>query len=420
MENNTKCNYCHKEFYLKPSRKNRATFNYCSRSCCSNDKKQRYIGSNNPNHKYDIDINMLKKIDTSFKAWFLGWVLSDGFIKKNGSMGIQIHVRDINVLELIKNAICKDLKIKKTKNRNMVSLTIYSIDIINDIKKMLNMENNEYTLSPNNNINFEYIPDEFKYDFVRGYFEGNGTIRNIFNRKNVQPSCSITSINPNILNTIKSFVTIPSCIMSYKKNNKSYYVLEYRSTNAIDFLGRLYDKNPTYLLQRKREQYLDISNWEPRIPGRIKTIDHIKVHRTRLDAIIPSKANASDSGYDLTIIELIKQDGDMLLFDTGIALEPPTGYYIDVVPRSSISKTGYIMLNSIGIIDQSYRGSIKVALAKIDKTKPDLILPIKIAQIILMPFFNLPIIESQLSDTLRNDGGFGSTNKLIEEVSETR
>ncbi len=364
----------------------------------------------NSNCCYQYDENFFNEIDTEFKAWFLGWILSNGFIEKNDSIKIQIHAKDINVLKLIKNVIRKNLKINKTKNKNILSLKIHSINIVNDIKKMLNIEDNEYKLSLNNNINFEHIPNEFKYDFIRGYFEGNGTIKNTFNNKNVQLSCSIISINSNILNIIKSFIKIPSSIITYQKNNKSYYMLEYKSTNVIDFLGRLYDKNPTYLLQRKREQYLDISNWKYRIPDKIKTIDYIKVHKTRSDAIIPSKANASDSGYDLTIIELIKQCGDMLLFDTGIALEPPIGYYIDVVPRSSISKTGYIMLNSIGIIDQSYRGSIKIALTKIDKTKPDLILPVKIAQIIIRPFFNLPIIESQLSDTSRNDGGFGSTS----------
>ena len=92
--------------------------------------------------------------------------------------------------------------------------------------------------------------------------------------------------------------------------------------------------------------------------------------------------NVSDSGYDLTIIKKIKTDGMVEFYDTGIKVTPPYGYYFDVVPRSSITKTGYILANNVGIIDRSYVGNILVPLIKVDSSKPDLELPMRIVQLI--------------------------------------
>ena len=69
------------------------------------------------------------------------------------------------------------------------------------------------------------------------------------------------------------------------------------------------------------------------------------------NAVIPLKAHPSDIGYDLTAISLVKKLTEQTsLFDTGLAMTPPIGYYFEIIARSSISKTGYILSNSIGII----------------------------------------------------------------------
>ena len=71
------------------------------------------------------------------------------------------------------------------------------------------------------------------------------------------------------------------------------------------------------------------------------------------------------------------------------------------------------MTNSTGIIDPNYLGSFKVALTKIDKTKPDIELPFRCCQIIMEKKieFEVEIIEDEedLDETERGEGGFGST-----------
>lgn len=131
-------------------------------------------------------------------------------------------------------------------------------------------------------------------------------------------------------------------------------------------------------------------------------------------AVVPSKVRESDAGYDLTIIKLHKQlTPKTALYDTGIQLSIPNGYYIEVVPRSSISKTGYILANNIGIIDAAYRGNIYVALMKVDESMPDIELPSRICQLIVRKQERLHFVETDnISSSSRGSGGFGSTNTI--------
>jgi dUTP pyrophosphatase len=150
-----------------------------------------------------------------------------------------------------------------------------------------------------------------------------------------------------------------------------------------------------------------------------------KISVKKLDprATIPKKASPTDIGYDLTIIEkeelIIGQwsqritDPEVLMYDTGIAIEPENGYYVEIVPRSSIIKSGYIMANSIGVIDPSYRGSLKIALVKIDQNATEIPLPYRGFQLIVRKIETADFVctDNELSQTSRGNGGFGSTNQ---------
>lgn len=71
-----------------------------------------------------------------------------------------------------------------------------------------------------------------------------------------------------------------------------------------------------------------------------------------------------------------------------------------------------MLANSVGIIDQGYRGNIFIALTKIDENTPDLELPFKCCQMILKKqvYSIIKELNEDLSITDRNNGGFGSTN----------
>jgi dUTP pyrophosphatase len=132
-------------------------------------------------------------------------------------------------------------------------------------------------------------------------------------------------------------------------------------------------------------------------------------------AVVPSKAHHDDIGYDLTIIDVAKVISDRItMFDTGIAVKPPTGYYTEVVPRSSFSKSGYVLANSIGVIDPQYRGTIKIVILKVDFNAEPLPLPYKGFQLILRKAETCDVqIVDDLDQTDRGDGGFGSTDRKV-------
>ena len=82
------------------------------------------------------------------------------------------------------------------------------------------------------------------------------------------------------------------------------------------------------------------------------------------NAVSPERARPSESGFDLTLISVVKNVGKVTMYGTGIMIQPPTGFYFDMVPRSSIIKSGYMLANSVGVIDQGYTGEIMVPLIK--------------------------------------------------------
>lgn len=146
----------------------------------------------------------------------------------------------------------------------------------------------------------------------------------------------------------------------------------------------------------------------------------IKFYKDTKQAIIPSKGYPSDIGYDLTCINLKKKiNNNTFLYDTGIKCIVPDGYYIEIHPRSSISKSGYILSNMTGIIDPNYRGNLLVCLSRIDMNKPELQLPFKLTQIIIRKGYSFDIkIINEYDITDRNINGFGSTDekKMSKEI----
>jgi deoxyuridine 5'-triphosphate nucleotidohydrolase len=161
--------------------------------------------------------------------------------------------------------------------------------------------------------------------------------------------------------------------------------------NIIDFVGEIYPiKHLTELFP----------------------VVHCRFVKANPAAVTPSKTRLSDAGYDLTVISKYKKLNSVTtLYDTGIRVSIEPCFYVEVVPRSSLSKSGYMLANSMGIIDQSYRGNIYIALIKVDPEAAPIELPFKCCQMIIRPQYQTIFEEcTDLLDTHRGDGGFGSTD----------
>ena len=101
------------------------------------------------------------------------------------------------------------------------------------------------------------------------------------------------------------------------------------------------------------------------------------------------------------------------LIPTGLYVELPAGYEMQVRPRSGLAaKHGLTVLNSPGTIDADYRGEVKVILANLSDTPFTIEPGERIAQLVVASHERVEWVESEvLSDTERGAGGFGSTGK---------
>lgn len=139
----------------------------------------------------------------------------------------------------------------------------------------------------------------------------------------------------------------------------------------------------------------------------------IKFAKCHDDAVIPYKKRPSDSGYDVVVIEKLKEtDLGVQYWRTGIKCEMPAGWYMDMVPRSSLSKKGFTITNCVGIIDQSYKGEIVVVVHKTSNHKGEISPGDRIAQLIpreTTHFKTIVVEESELIQTERQEKGFGSS-----------
>jgi dUTP pyrophosphatase len=138
----------------------------------------------------------------------------------------------------------------------------------------------------------------------------------------------------------------------------------------------------------------------------------VKIKKLNINAIIPSYQKKGDGGLDLTAIsEKWNDNNTMVTYDTGIAVEIPEGYVGLLFPRSSINKTTLILSNSVGVIDSGYRGSI---MFKYRYSEEGLVYDVgdRVGQLLIIPYPQIKFEEvDELSETLRGEGGFGSTGK---------
>jgi dUTP pyrophosphatase len=137
----------------------------------------------------------------------------------------------------------------------------------------------------------------------------------------------------------------------------------------------------------------------------------IKLKKLNTKAVVPSYAHDGDAGMDLVATSKWFE-GNKVCYGTGIAMEIPYGYVGLVFPRSSISKKDLLLSNAVGVIDSIYRGEIMVKFEMTDTHESIYEVGERVAQIIIVPYPQVNFEEvDELSDSVRKEGGFGSTGK---------
>lgn len=141
-----------------------------------------------------------------------------------------------------------------------------------------------------------------------------------------------------------------------------------------------------------------------------------KVHIKKLDskAVIPTYGTEYSAGCDLYACMddvVTVNPGDTVLIHTGIAMEVPQGYAGLIYARSGLAtKKGLAPANKVGVVDADYRGEIMVALHNHSSEPVNIENGERIAQMVITPYLVADFVEcEELSNTVRGEGGFGST-----------
>ena len=142
----------------------------------------------------------------------------------------------------------------------------------------------------------------------------------------------------------------------------------------------------------------------------------LQVRFQKLDsrAVAPAYGSASAAGADLyavTDAPITIGAGQTVLVHTGLAVEIPEGFVGLVCARSGLAtKQGLAPANKVGVIDADYRGEVMVALHNHSGEARTIDHGERIAQLVLVPYLTAAYEQADsLTDTVRGDGGFGST-----------
>lgn len=145
---------------------------------------------------------------------------------------------------------------------------------------------------------------------------------------------------------------------------------------------------------------------------------NVKIKKLHPHAVIPSYAKSGDVGMDITATSKVIEN-DRVIYGTDLAFEIPEGYFMMLVPRSSIYKKDLYLTNHCGIIDSGYRGEVKFIFRK--DPQPEIFghffgpvdsyaIGDRIGQAIILPYPQITFEEvTELSSTDRGTGGFGSS-----------
>lgn len=221
-------------------------------------KRKGYTVINRQNDNGTND-NIFSLIDTEEKAYWLGFLYADGYIRKgeNNYIGIALQQRDVNHLVKFKKFLNSPAKVcdKIVNGYNEVSFVISRKKIHDDLIKL--------GCCPNKSLQLQFptekqVPDDFLRDFVRGYFDGDGYIGITQNKHCLTGRMSLTSGSPEFLTELISKMGWFDAKMRKDKRSNAYSI-EWCSWKCYSNLSSIY-LNSNIFLDRKYEKFIQIRN----------------------------------------------------------------------------------------------------------------------------------------------------------------
>lgn len=145
----------------------------------------------------------------------------------------------------------------------------------------------------------------------------------------------------------------------------------------------------------------------------VPNLGTVKFKKLSEHAMQPKQGSFGAVGYDLYASKSIKiATGQVGMVETGLAFELPNNVKMDLRPRSSFGKRNILIANSPATIDSDYRGEVKVLIKNDSGSDLTIERGERIAQAVFGFRFEVGFEEvKELGETVRGEGGFGSTGK---------
>ena len=140
----------------------------------------------------------------------------------------------------------------------------------------------------------------------------------------------------------------------------------------------------------------------------------VNIKKLNPNASVPTYGSLYSAGADLYACideNIVVEPHKTVLIKTGLSLEIPEGYAGLIYARSGLaSKKGLAPANKVGVVDSDYRGEVMVALHNHTDISAEIECGERVAQLVITPFLKAEFnLVDELSDTVRGEGGFGST-----------
>ena len=150
----------------------------------------------------------------------------------------------------------------------------------------------------------------------------------------------------------------------------------------------------------------------------VEKMIEIQIKLLDKDLPMPRYQHEGDAGLDLpSRVDFVLEPGERAMIPTGIAVAIPRGYAGFVLPRSGLAaRHGIALVNSPGLVDSGYRGEMAIIMINTDPREPFHIKRgDRIAQLVIQKVVEATTVEvSELDETSRGGGGFGSTGRSNE------
>ncbi len=142
----------------------------------------------------------------------------------------------------------------------------------------------------------------------------------------------------------------------------------------------------------------------------------LKIQRLPHNRILPEYKTDGASGMDLSAAidePIVLKPLERKLIPTGLKIELEHGYEAQVRPRSGLSiKHGITLINCVGTVDEDYRGELCIPVVNISNEEYTILPDERIAQMVIARYEQAKIeVVTELTETDRGEGGFGSTGK---------